>query len=223
MTHAIENGLQLEAKSAPKAAKAAAMKPLAAPSVSTTTTLIPKKKHPKGGAVGQNGAQSLPAKGGKKRIAPVLMQVQNNSVSPDSNIHKIPIPAVEESTLLESRMTKEPEQASEMATNGDAAGDTTIGDAVTISTFTVKPVEPKKTNEVSLKRKRDQERSTVSSTLATPSVAKAREVIPRAPKVLANRYDPCGLVIKAFVHLLICFVLFSTLATANYCQNIRFG
>lgn len=167
-----------------------------------TTTLIPKKKHPKGeAAAAQNAAQPLPAKGGKKRIAPVLMQVQSNSVSSDSDIHKIPIPAVEDSTLLESRMTKEPEQVSNVVTNGDANGDTTIGDAVTISTFTVKPVEPKKPHEVSLKRKRDQERSIATPAIATPSVTKAREVVPRPPKVLANRYDLCRPVLKAFLFI----------------------
>lgn len=166
------------------------MKPLAVSSVTTTTTLIPKKKHPKGGAAGQNGVQSLPSKSGKKRIAPVLMQVQTDSISSD-NIHNILAPEVEEATLLETRMTKEPEQMPDAVPNGEANGDTTTGDAVSISTFTVKPVESKKTNEGALKRKRDQERSTVSSTVVTPSITKAREVVPRPPKVLANRYGRC--------------------------------
>ncbi|TMW57476.1 hypothetical protein Poli38472_003401 [Pythium oligandrum] len=172
--------LQLEEKSAPRRAAP----PLAQPTVATTNMLVPKKK------AKQTVNILQPAKkGDKKRIAPVLLgdestsataSAQLNAASTANKIQNIlgpTLPTLTDTALLDERMAGKPTSPVVASADGKT----------NVAMSSVQRPEVKRPREMSLKRKREGER--VQSTAATNGaaiVAKAREVAPRAPKVLSQ-------------------------------------
>ncbi|EGZ20517.1 hypothetical protein PHYSODRAFT_313159 [Phytophthora sojae] len=181
-----------------------------APTVThTTNTLIPKKKKKLDTQTSGNPQSRPPtgaSKSDKKRIAPVLLQGEvqpspnNNPASSQNNIRNILGPTIvspkaSDVTLLDSRMASTngkdvgivPETNNSATLKSSSAGTTTKEKAASAAPNDAPAKSSKaetKKNGVdghSLKRKRENERP---QSQATSVVAKSREVVVRAPKLL---------------------------------------
>ncbi|KAE9030405.1 hypothetical protein PR001_g10003 [Phytophthora rubi] len=206
--------LQLEEKSttSPRLAASRKSDTSVTPTVTpTTNTLIPKKKKKLDTQTStpQSRAPSGANKNDKKRIAPVLLQGEvqpspnNNPASSQNNIRNILGPTIvspkaSDVTLLDSRMTstngKEVSivpETNNSATLKSSSAPSHSDKTKEKSALAVPNDAPSKSSKPeakkngvdgpSLKRKRENERT---ATQATAVVAKSKEVIARAPKLL---------------------------------------
>ncbi|CAI5711024.1 unnamed protein product [Hyaloperonospora brassicae] len=170
-----------------------------------TTTLIPKKREKIGGAHVPSVSHGRPLGGAskmdKKRIAPILLQADvrlsaNNPASSQNNIRNILGPTVVSPTAS-NEVSVVPAETNGATINAlESASDhsekTTLASQETPAAGTSTDAKPLRTEKrqgsdgMSLKRKRENERS---STQATTAVPKSREVAARAPKVLNESAD----------------------------------
>ena len=170
--------------------------------IHATTTLIPKKREKIGGTHVPSVSHSRPlgvaSKTDKKRIAPILLQgdVQlsvNNPASSQNNIRNILGPTVISPTAS-NEVSVVPETNGATINAPESASDhsekITLASQETPTAGTSTDAKPLRTEKrqgsdgLSMKRKRENERS---STQATTAVPKSREVAARAPKVLNER------------------------------------
>jgi hypothetical protein len=178
----------------------------------TTNTLIPKKKSKLGTqtpTVSQSRPTTGAAKSDKKRISPVLLQsdaqaAANNPASSKNNIRNILGPTVispkaSDVSLLDTRMASA--SGKEVSVVPETTNSATLKPASALSqsdksgstgSANDAPSKPSKMevkknglDGASLKRKRESDRAPVP---ATAIVAKAREVVARAPRLLNERF-----------------------------------
>lgn len=207
----------MEEKSSKDSPSAANVAPAvqAAPQQQQPTVLVPKKK--KKVATVQTVNVLQPSKNDKKRIAPMLQTdlpdpALSNPASSQNNIRNIlspmvPSPTAADANLMASRLESQTATGFSQATNSDvnvvpvrskssAAGSSGSSSVVRENGSGGKNTSKSAAENGSLKRKRDGDRSSTSQS----ATSKTKEVTPRAPAVLNERFA------GASGDLIICFI-----------------